>query len=68
MNGTKATYRVKLKNIGQPPDEAYGWEIYRGLDVLPILRSQRPFASRMAGIADANQSRLQLIDADPVVA
>ena len=64
MNGKSPTYRVEIKNSGQPPNETYGWEIYRNLDVLPILRSQQRFASRVAGIADANRSRLQLIDTD----
>jgi hypothetical protein len=60
----KLTYRVEIKNIGAPPNETFGWNIYRDQDVLPILRSQRNFVSRMAGLADANRSRLQLIDAD----
>ena len=64
MNEKKPTYRVEIKNSGTPPNETYGWEIYRYLDVLPILRSQQLFVSRMAGLADANRSRLQLVDTD----
>ena len=58
------TYRVVIKNSGTPPNETFGWEIYGNQDVLPVLRSQRLFISRMAGLADANRSRLQLVDAD----
>jgi hypothetical protein len=64
MSEKKSTYRVEIKKIGKPPNEAYGWEIYRNLDVLPTLRSQQLFVSRMLGLADANRSRLQLVDAD----
>jgi hypothetical protein len=64
MNDKKPTYRVEIKNSGTPPKEAYEWKIYRNRDVLPILRSQQLFSSRMAGLADANRSRLQLINAD----
>ena len=64
MNEKKPTYRVEIKNSGAPPNEAYGWKIYRNLDVLPILRSHQLFVSRMAGLADANRSRLQLVDTD----
>ena len=64
MNEKKPTYRVEIKNSGTPPNETYGWKIYRNSDVLPILRSQQVFVSRMAGLADANQSRLQLVDTD----
>ena len=64
MNEKKSAYRVKIKKSGTPPNEVYGWEIYRNLDVLPILRSQQLFVSRMSGLADANRSRLQLIDTD----
>jgi hypothetical protein len=64
MNEKKPIYRVEIKNTGKPPNETYGWTIYRNSDVLPILRSQRLFVSRMTGLADANQSRLQLIDTD----
>jgi hypothetical protein len=60
----KPTYRVEIKNNGTPPNETYGWKIHRNSDVLPILRSQQLFVSRMAGLADANRSRLQLVDAD----
>jgi hypothetical protein len=62
MNKKPPTYRVELKYSGTPPNETYGWEIYRNLDVLPTLRSQQSFVSRMAGLADANRSRLQLVD------
>ena len=64
MNQTKSTYRVEIKKSGMPPNEVYGWEIYRNLDVLPTLRSQRLFVSRMSGLADANRSRSQLVDTD----
>jgi hypothetical protein len=64
MNEKKQTYRIEIKNSGTAPNEAYGWKIYRNRDVLPILRSQQLFSSRMAGLADANRSRLQLINAD----
>jgi hypothetical protein len=64
MNEKKPTYRVEIKNTGMPHNETYGWTIYRNSDVLPILRSQQLFVSRMAGLADANQSRLQLVDTD----
>ena len=64
MNEKKPTYRVEIKNSGTPPNETYGWKIYRNSDVLPILRSQQLFVSRMAGLADANQSRVQLVDTD----
>jgi hypothetical protein len=60
----KPTYRVEIKNNGTPPNETYGWKIHRNSEVLPILRSQQLFVSRMAGLADANRSRLQLVDAD----
>jgi hypothetical protein len=60
----KPTYRVEIKNNGTPPNETYGWKIHRNSDVLPILRSQQLFVSRMAGLADANRSRLQLVDTD----
>jgi hypothetical protein len=39
----------------------FGWNIYRNQDVLPILRSEQRFVTRMAGLADANRSRMQLI-------
>ena len=64
MSEKKPTYRVEIKNSGAPPNEAYGWEIYRNQDVLPILRSRQLFTSRMVGLADANRSRLQLVDTD----
>jgi hypothetical protein len=40
MKQKKSTYRIEIKKSGTPPNEAYGWEIYRNLDVLPTLRSQ----------------------------
>jgi len=64
MNQKKPTYRVEMKNSGTTPNETYGWNIYRNQDVLPILRSQQLFVSRMVGLADANRSRLRMIDAD----
>jgi hypothetical protein len=60
----KPTYRVEIRQSGTPPNETYGWKIHRNSDVLPILRSQQLFVSRIAGLADANRSRLQLVDAD----
>ena len=64
MNEEQPTYRIEIKNSGKPPNENYGWKIYRNLDVLPILHSQQFFVSRMAGLADANRSRRLLVDAD----
>lgn len=64
MNEKKPTYCIEIGNSGTPPNETYGWKIYRNRDVLPILRSQQLFVSRMAGLADANRSRLQLVDTD----
>ena len=64
MNQKKSTYRVETKKSGTPSNEVYGWKIYRNLDVLPTLRSQRLFVSRMLGLADANGSRFQLVKAD----
>jgi hypothetical protein len=63
MSEKNPTYRVEIKNSGTPPNVTFGWNIYRNQDVLPILRSQRHFVSRVAGLADANRSRLQLVDA-----
>jgi hypothetical protein len=34
MNEKKPTYRVEIKNSSTPPNEAYGWKIYRNDDVL----------------------------------
>jgi len=62
----KPTYRVEIKNNGTPPNKTFGWNIYKNQDVLPILRSQQYFVSRLAGLADANRSRLQLLDANTV--
>ena len=64
MNEKKPTYRVEMKSSGTTPNETYGWNIYRNQEVLPILRSQQLFASRVAGLADANRSRWRMIDAD----
>ena len=64
MNEKNSTYRVEIKNSGTTPNEAYSWQIYKNTDVLPILRSQQVFGSRMTGLADANRSRLQLADTD----
>jgi LPS sulfotransferase NodH len=64
MNEKKPTYRVEIKNSGTPPNEAYGWKIYRNHDALSTLRSQQLFITRMAGLADASRSRRQLVDAD----
>jgi hypothetical protein len=66
MSEKKPTYRVEIKNNGTPPNENFGWNIYKNQDVLPILRSQQYFVSRLAGLADANKSRLQLLDANAV--
>jgi len=64
MNEKRPTYRVEIKTNGNPPNETFGWNIYRNQDVLPILRSQLHYVSRRAGLADANRSRLQLADAN----
>ena len=62
VNEKKPTYRIEIKKIGDPRSETFGWEIYRNWDILPTLRSEQLFGSRTAGLADANRSRLQLID------
>jgi hypothetical protein len=62
MSEEKPTYRIEMKNIGIPPNVTFGWNIYRNRDVLPILRSEQRFVTRMAGLADANRSRIRLID------
>jgi hypothetical protein len=62
MGEEKPTYRVEMKNIGTPPNVTFGWNIYKNRDVLPILRSEQRFVTRMAGLADANRSRIRLID------
>jgi hypothetical protein len=64
MSEKQPTYRIEIKNSGLAPNENYGWKIYRNSDVLPILHSQQFFVSRMAGLADANRSRRQLVDTD----
>jgi hypothetical protein len=64
MSEKKPTYRVEIKHGGAPPNVTFGWNIYRNQDVLPILRSQQHFLSRMAGLADANRSRRKLVDAN----
>ena len=64
MSEKRPTYRIEIKNSGTTSKETYGWNIYRNQDVLPILRSQQFFVSRMAGLADANRSRVRLIDTD----
>ncbi len=63
MNERRPTFRIEIKSSGTPPNQTYGWEIYKHSDVLPILRSQEPFVSRRTGLADANRSRLRLIAA-----
>jgi hypothetical protein len=64
MNEKTPTYRIEIKNNDMAPNNSYEWQIYRNTDVLPILRSQQLFVSRTAGLADANRSRIKLIDAD----
>ena len=64
MNDKERAYRVEIKHRGTPSKEIYGWEIYRNSDVLPIIRSQELFVSRVAVLADANRARTQLVDAD----
>jgi hypothetical protein len=66
MSEKTPTYRVEIKSNGTPPNETFEWNIYKNQDVLPILRSQKYFVSRLAGLADANRSRLQLLDANAV--
>jgi hypothetical protein len=62
MDDDKPTYRIKIsKHV--TPQVAFGWEIYRNGDVLPFLRSQQFFISRMAVIADANRSKAKLMNA-----
>jgi hypothetical protein len=63
MTNRPSTYGVKMKRSGTPPNESYGWEIFRNLDVLPLLRSKVLFVSRAKGLADANQSRMRLVEA-----
>ena len=64
MNGKSRLTVSGIRSSGTPPNETYGWNIHQNSDVLPIRRSQQLFVSRMAGLADANRSRLQLVDAD----
>jgi hypothetical protein len=64
VSENRPTYRIEIKTNGTPPNVAFGWNIYRDHDVLPILRSQQRFVSRIAGLADANRSRLKLVDAN----
>jgi hypothetical protein len=59
MNSDTAEYRIKITQIDTESQGIYGWEIYRRSDVLPTLRSQRAFGSRLAALADGNRSRLQ---------
>ena len=67
MNEKQPTYRVEISRSGVSPNMTFGWKIYRNHDVIPILRSQEYFISRTAGLADANRSRRQLVDANTVV-
>lgn len=62
MNEKNPTYRVEIINSGSPPNGTYGWKIYMNRDVLPILRSEQLFVSRLAGLADANRSRMRLVN------
>ena len=64
MNEKNPNYRIEIKNNVLQRNETFGWEIYKNRDVLPILRSQQTFASRKAGLADANRARLQLAEID----
>lgn len=64
MNEKRPSYRVEIINNGTPPNETYGWKIYKNRDVLPILRSEQLFVTRLAGLADANRSRLRLVNTD----
>ena len=64
MNEKTPTYRIEIKNSDTAPNKSYGWHLYRNKDVLPILRSQQLFISRTASLADANRSRMRLVDAD----
>lgn len=61
MNEKNSTYRVEIKAFGS---NSYGWEIYRNVDVLPVLRSQEHFVSRVQGLFSANRARLQLLEHD----
>jgi hypothetical protein len=60
MSEKNPTYRVEI-TYGGMSRQNFGWAIYRNFDVLPILRSQELFVSRMEGLNDANRTRLQLI-------
>ena len=53
MNERTPTYRIEIKNNGIAPKQELWVANHRNKDVLPILRSQRLFVSRMAGLADA---------------
>jgi hypothetical protein len=64
MARKKSIYRIHIKHAGTPLFHTYRWEIYKNLDVLPTVRSSHSFVSRVAGLADANASRSQLIIAD----
>ena len=64
MSSENSTYRVEIINSGTSRQESYSWKIYRNMEVLPILRSQQLFATRMAGLAEANRSRLNLVKTD----
>ena len=66
MNEKKPTYRIRDQIVAarRRIKPANGLNIHQNSDVLPIRRSQQLFVSRMAGLADANRSRLQLVDAD----
>jgi hypothetical protein len=64
MSNENSTYRVEIINSGTSRQESYSWKIYRNMEVLPILRSQQLFATRMAGLAEANRSRLNLVETD----
>jgi hypothetical protein len=66
MSEKQQTFRVEMNARGTPPNTTFGWKIYRNHDVIPILRSQERFISRVAGLADANRSRRQLVEANTV--
>lgn len=50
MNEKSPSYRVEIINSGTSPNETYGWKIYMNRDVLPILRSEQLFVTRLAGL------------------
>ena len=63
MTDRQSTYRVKIKRSGTPPNESYGVGNFQELGCLTRPAIQGTFVSRAKGLADANQSRLRLVEA-----